>query len=433
MILQGRLYEIAAGIADLPYDTIQQYRKLLAEQGYELPPEPPVKPGTQFIERPFRRERVGTALKARVEKVLGVKQKEGCGCADLANKMDQWGIKGCELYRDTIVSHMVANRDVLIEGLKEWLPSIWAGLVNLVPDAILRQGASWLLDQAIDEVRTRDARHRQDLNKRQKTMRKSPHSLRQLRDPPAPDPATLVPWISERPINDETPRNLMMHIWPTRNDAWKWNLDQILHRKEIFTGRRILGVATGSNTYTVEEVAEYAKDLDARVFGVKNNVKIREGATFLQMLEFVEGDHQSVTFFCHSKGARHNESFGADGSTLKPWTESMYRLCLDDMPAILGQLKQFTMTGPYRRFGNFRTPGNHRWHYSGAFYWFRNADVYTKNWKRMDRAFFAVESWPGLMFRPNEVACCFHDNCGDLYQMDYWNSAVLPGLQTLNH
>ena len=237
----------------------------------------------------------------------------------------------------------------------------------------------------------------------------------------------LIPFVSHKPITDSTKRNLIMHVWPTSNGAWQWNLDQLIKRRHVFTGKVVIGVAEGPNTATRAEVEEYAQQLNPTVFSVPNNPRIREGATFQKLLQAIKDD-SSITFFCHAKGARHGESFGSDGSTLRPWTETMYRVCLDDIGKTIEQLKTSTMTGPFRRFGNFKTPGNHRWHYSGAFYWFRNADVFERNWQKMDLFFFAVESWPGLLFRPEEVACCFHDNCGDLYRMDYWNSQILPQL-----
>ena len=235
----------------------------------------------------------------------------------------------------------------------------------------------------------------------------------------------LIPFLSPRPVSSDTKRNLLMHVWPTNNGAWQWNIDQLLERKHIFTGKVAIGVAEGPNTDSMEVVAEYAKALNPDVFSVQNNPRIREGATFQKLLSRVKDDRDTITFFCHAKGARHGNSFGTEGSTLQQWTETMYQACLDDMDKIVEQLKNAPMTGPFRRFGNFKTPGNNRWHYSGAFYWFRNVDVFERNWQKMDKFFFAVESWPGLMFKAEEVACCFHDNCGDLYQKDYWETNLL--------
>lgn len=239
----------------------------------------------------------------------------------------------------------------------------------------------------------------------------------------------VIPFLAPRPISNDTRRNLLMHLWPTGNGAWQWNLDQILSRKHVFTGQVVIGVAEGPGTASASEVAEYAAELNPKVFSVPNNPRIREGATFQKLLSSVQNDKDSITFFCHGKGARHGGAFGDKGSTIQDWTETMYRSCLDDVDRVVLHLKTAAMTGPFRRFGSFKTPGNHRWHYSGAFYWFRNADVFERNWQKMDMFFFAVESWPGLMFPAEQVSCLFHDNAGDLYLKSYWDSAVQAELK----
>lgn len=230
-------------------------------------------------------------------------------------------------------------------------------------------------------------------------------------------------------VNFQTERNLIMHIWPTHNGAWKWNLDQLISRKEVFTGKVVIGIAEGP--VSSQEVIDYVKPLNAETFVVPNNPRIREGATFLRLLESVKDSPDSITFFCHSKGARHKTAFLDPGSTLHLWNDVMYRACLDNLDLVITQLRSSAMTGAFRRFGQFTTPGNNRWHYSGAFYWFRNRDVFERSWQKMDKFFFAVESWPGLMFKSEETACCFHDNCGDLYLMNYWESVVVPKLTEL--
>ena len=99
------------------------------------------------------RERVGTALKARIEKMLSIKSTQGCGCATLANDMDAWGIKGCEKNREKIVNQLVENRDILVESLKSQGKWIIGPLLSISPDFLLRQGADWLLTQAIEDAR----------------------------------------------------------------------------------------------------------------------------------------------------------------------------------------------------------------------------------------------------------------------------------------
>jgi hypothetical protein len=197
----------------------------------------------------------------------------------------------------------------------------------------------------------------------------------------------------------------------------------------LFTGRKVVGIATGNNTASIDDVRDYFSPMDIEVFSVPNNPRIREGATFTKLLEYVQ-DRDGITFYCHAKGSRHVNF--TENTIVRQWTEAMYLACLNDIARVLTDLCGHCMTGPFKRYGMFKTSGNHRWHYSGSFYWFRNSDVFARNWTKLDRQFFAVESWPGLMFHPSETSCLFVDNAGDLYKQEYWDSSVRNELEKLN-
>jgi hypothetical protein len=69
--------------------------------------------------------------------------------------MDAWGIAGCELRREHIVTRIASNRKLLERGLQEegrWWQSHFA---KLSPDAVLKAGARWLLNEAIADVQER--------------------------------------------------------------------------------------------------------------------------------------------------------------------------------------------------------------------------------------------------------------------------------------
>jgi hypothetical protein len=234
-----------------------------------------------------------------------------------------------------------------------------------------------------------------------------------------------------RPLVDPV-RNLIMHVMPvSANDNWKWNLDQIATRQHVFNGKRILAIAveeslnTGGKalrTVSPDEVIDYSTSIGLEwtmIESFKNNNKLREVATFPWLLGQVQSTNANeVTFACHAKGATHS----ADSITVK-WAERQYRVCLDDWFTVHRTLEQFSMAGAFRKFGEFTTPGNHRWHYSGTNYWFRNDDVFNGDrWKKIDQHFFGTESWPGLMFPPERCACLFADDAGDCYQESYWRS-----------
>ena len=102
-------------------------------------------------------ELVGTALKSRIEKIVHIKAGETCRCRHLASQMDIWGIEGCEARRGEIIGHLVANRDMLVDALRQsqgWLGHMSGLIADVIPDIMLRAGADWLLTQAIEDVRS---------------------------------------------------------------------------------------------------------------------------------------------------------------------------------------------------------------------------------------------------------------------------------------
>ena len=230
------------------------------------------------------------------------------------------------------------------------------------------------------------------------------------------------------PITDPI-RNLIYHVLPVaRNSNWKRNLDQLVLRQDLFNGKRVLAIAYepresggGRIVQTVQpdEVLTYCDQIgmnwtDSRAF--VNNTNLGEVVSFPWLLEKVKSTNlNEVTFYAHAKGVTHSDNH----TTLK-WAERQYRVCLDDWAAVQRALEQYSIAGSFRRFGEFSTPGNHRWHFSGTFYWFRNNAVFSRIWNQIDRVYFGVEAWPGKMFKPEESACLFADNAGGMCLETEW-------------
>jgi hypothetical protein len=42
-------------------------------------------------------------------KSLGFKQEGGCGCAEMQNKMNAWGVEGCREHQDEILDFLEAK------------------------------------------------------------------------------------------------------------------------------------------------------------------------------------------------------------------------------------------------------------------------------------------------------------------------------------
>lgn len=233
-----------------------------------------------------------------------------------------------------------------------------------------------------------------------------------------------------RPIENPV-ANLIMHVLPVAsNDVWKWNLQQVADRAELFNGKRVLAIAEESTTQfkgksvgtvSPEEAIKFSDSIGlnwthTKVFN--NDVNLREVVSFPWLLETVNSlDPNEVTFSCHAKGVTHS----ADSVTVR-WAERQYRACLDDWQTVLRTMERYSMAGAFRKFGQFTTPGNNKWHFSGTNYWFRHDDVFSRDWRTLDQKFFGTESWPGRMFLPEECACLFADDAADVYKESYWVS-----------
>ncbi|MCA9056858.1 MAG: phosphoribosyltransferase, partial [Planctomycetaceae bacterium] len=86
----------------------------------------------------------------------GVTTRAGCGCSQLADAMDRWGILGCQKRRQLIVDRLMSNRAMLADAIagEGAAHSVigWA-LNTRLAEPVLKSGAEWLLNAAIEDVR----------------------------------------------------------------------------------------------------------------------------------------------------------------------------------------------------------------------------------------------------------------------------------------
>lgn len=233
-------------------------------------------------------------------------------------------------------------------------------------------------------------------------------------------------------FTEHSKRHLAVHIWPNKHSqAWRWNVAQLLARKDLFTGRRVVAIVRDGNSDPVEEVKESLRDLDAEFVVLTNVPSKREGVSFVPLHELIEeaAGPTDTMFYCHSKGVRHGTTPDDTNSTIYRWTAAMYETLLDDYAGVEEQLRTKACVGSFRRVGMFTTRRNNRWHYSGTFRWARTLDFFQRNWRYLDKQFFAAESHVGHMYKLEESGVIVGDNCGDLYNVDYWNTSIAPQLE----
>ena len=222
-------------------------------------------------------------------------------------------------------------------------------------------------------------------------------------------------------------RHLLYHVMPIRgNGVWQWNLDRLKARLSLFTGGRLVALATDHRTDTAEAVKAYLGD-GVEYLEFANDPGLREVLTFLPMLERVASyvSPNDYTFYGHAKGVTKAVNRAV---SVHPWTNVMYETCLDYWPLVQEVLQRQPVCGSFKKVGRgFASAGG--WHYSGTFFWVRNKELFGRTWRRIDRTWWGVEAYPGLQFTPEEAGVLFKEGVVkglNLSRDGYVKGTILP-------
>lgn len=393
-----REHEICRGIR-VSEVTAAKYRRAWEAGTYpgkqsissEKPKASPRGSAPKVVETSSPYEKPGSEL-TRLISWFGKHASEGCGCRNHARMMDQRGCDWCEQNIETIKGWLAheASKSKIMGFTLDQIPGF-----EITAEQLIKQAIRLAREKAQAQFEARG----------------------------------LAPLEMSSVVERDVQRSLLYFIYPIGGaHAWCWrsNLERLSKFKELFTGRMFFTVATGSHkgvpSEPLTEVEKYLEKLGFRDFSLKEgkNTKRREAEHFKSMLESVKStDPNAVFCVAHAKGVTHSDP----GSVVHKWTDLLYATVLGNWDNARGALQHYGTAGAFKRYGNFNTPGNHAWHYSGTFYWCRSASVFRRNWHKVDRQFFGMESWPGLHFRREEGACLFGDNIGDPYRMEVIESA----------
>jgi hypothetical protein len=221
---------------------------------------------------------------------------------------------------------------------------------------------------------------------------------------------------------------LLYHVTPlATNDVWRRNVSLLLRYLHVFNGNKIVAIAEGKHgdpIYPANEVERLFVGHDVQFIRVPNDPESRESASLLNLLE--KGfsiSSEAATFYAHTKGLAHPSN-----RAVTMWYRSMYTHCLGDMERVAEALSRVSCCGSFRRIGpqpNF--PPYSQWHFSGTFFWFRNDRLYSHpRWRELDTTRYGAEAYLSNLFPLEDSECLFCDDAGDLYDLNYWNTVVIP-------
>jgi hypothetical protein len=245
-----------------------------------------------------------------------------------------------------------------------------------------------------------------------------------LASPPRPGDAPVTPIAF-----GATPRrHLLYHVWPVRGTTWRWNLEQLARRIDLFNGGRVIGVVCDERSEPAEAVQEMLEGHGCE-FVVARNDPRGEAATFPSLLARVASTGtDEVSFYAHAKGVKYEPAFPP---AVRRWAEVQYGVMLDDWRRVKAQLEAHAMTGAFRKHGRFRNHGSvGDWHYSGTFFWMRHAHVFRRRWAEVPQFYGGVEAWPGLHFGREETGFLLLDDVRELpYQGRFWSQRGDPAFR----
>lgn len=387
----------------------------------------------------------GTELIKAID-LLGAEKCEDC--IALAMSMDNWGIAGCRNRIEDIVDDIMPRAVLFAHAKHPWLK--W--VPSRIKDLMVRKSVVKMVVRAIntaekviltgERLKSRPVAFR--VNRSQSKGCGCGKKRRVAKRNPRPSVSENVSnlildttWgaaggvdnmqtkVRTIPFQGTPTRNLLYHVYPL-GDKWKWNIDQILARIDIFNGRRIVAIAVDETTASADDVRKYFGGAVHEYMVYENNRNRGEMVSFIPLLAQLQStDTNQITFRAHAKGVAQKTK---KAPHIMDWTEMLYATNLDDLSLVEDQLTEFAMTGACRKWDQFkksqRLPT-----YSGTFYWFRNCYVYSRKWRDVPMMRWGCEAWPGRMFSPSETACTFWDNTGSMYSTEYWESQIKPAYE----
>ncbi len=182
--------------------------------------------------------------------------------------------------------------------------------------------------------------------------------------------------------------NLIYHLCLTSiNPMLYFNLSNLKKYLPKFNGKKVINVNFDENQSFAEDfISNYFKDFpDIKFFFTKNSETNGwyELSPFITKLmpEVFSLNEKEYTFYGHTKAVTHyNHPRESVISVL--WPHTMYTKNLDDFEFISKILETYECCGTFKLNKPYSALSFVNWHYSGAFFWFKNKSIFSKEWQK---------------------------------------------------
>lgn len=249
----------------------------------------------------------------------------------------------------------------------------------------------------------------------------------------------------------EFTRHLIYHIYPVSgNGAWQRNVGRLVERLRIINGKRIVTIVVDPPTGrkpdpdgprspdrgrqihgcdSPEAVMEAFQGHDVEFIIAENDPQLREAGTLIPMLERLPRGETDVTLYAQAKATTRSPAHIGNH-----WSDLQYIIYFDYWLLVAEQLKKYPVTGAFKKLGAGWSPDQSKsdWHYSGSWFWFRNADLFSRDWRTIDRFWSGIEPYPSQHFYASEAGSLFLEGKVpelNLYRKAYWKRSVNPAFR----
>ena len=211
--------------------------------------------------------------------------------------------------------------------------------------------------------------------------------------------------------------NIIYHFSPIKNNMFDYHINKLRKYIPKFNNKRIVNIATGDGLYSPDYVKDKLSGLDVQFFETPDSNEYRESLGFFEkLLPAVESlDTNEYTFFGHSKSNSDKRQLDSYKRPHRLWTEYCYNHNLSDIDGVVDKLQTYHTYGIFKRTIGLETvASDSKWHYSGTFFWFKNSEIFNKDWKsKIDSGRYGTEAFLGRLIDDNNSYCAFNLN-GDL-------------------
>lgn len=253
--------------------------------------------------------------------------------------------------------------------------------------------------------------------------------------------------------------NMIYHITAVDRPLMWYNLERLRQRMALFNGKKIITIALPGEddatktllNFTSDEEREFAISQSQHIASyiqrflgtddrttyniVPNSLEAEAPHFFKTAAPMVQStDPTEFTFYGHTKGIRYRQGM-REYQGVALWTDALYSHVLDPFGDVVSRLMSgwscYGAVKVDRGGGDFDwcgVPGI-QWHYSGSFFWFNHAHVFTHpEWYQpSDTSRYRLEYWLPRLISSEKAYSSFSlpsqfYNSGQLLSYGAWDA-----------